>query len=59
MEYDDEDGLEPDEEALLDSIFHHCDQNNTGKVKVSRLIEYLSENAVGGNSPTQVSSYQR
>ena len=40
------------EEDLIDSLFYTCDVDDTGKVPVSRLIEYLKFTA--GQSTFQV-----
>ena len=43
------------EEDLLDSVFYTCDVDNTGRIPVSRLIEYLKETTGRG----EVRRYQR
>lgn len=37
------------EEAMLDSLFHACDTEHSGRVSVSKLIDYL-RNAISNGS---------
>lgn len=38
-----------DPDAILDNFFYDCDRDNTGRVSVSKLIEYL-RNAISSGT---------
>ena len=44
-----EDSSKVTEEAILDSLFYGCDPENTGRVPVSRLVEFLRDTICGEN----------
>jgi len=41
--------ISEDPDAILDNFFYDCDRDNTGRVSVSKLIEYL-RNAISSGT---------
>ena len=48
-EKEDPSKISDDPDAILDNLFYDCDKDNTGRVSVSKLIEYL-RNAISSGT---------
>ena len=48
-EKEDPSKISEDPDAILDNFFYDCDRDNTGRVSVSKLIEYL-RNAISSGT---------
>ena len=46
---DDPSKISDDADAVLDNLFYDCDKDNSGRVSVSKLIEYL-RNAISSGT---------
>ena len=49
--------ISEDPDAILDNFFYDCDRDNTGRVSVSKLIEYLRNAISSGTEEVNLSLF--